>query len=73
MNTATKRVLEILKGAVDSVELDEDALNDALNSARVSGAIDQVELRAQLVKHISQRALKTTDSLIVMVQQVYDL
>lgn len=76
MNKHTKAVLGALSGAVDSMEIDSDDLNDRLNSIISDvdeGKIDQKELRAELVKHLSKKALKTADELIGAVQQVYNL
>lgn len=76
MNKHTRAVLDVLKAAVDAIEVDSEALNDDLNSALSStdpDMIDQKELRAQLVKHISGKALKTADEMIGLVQQVYGL
>lgn len=76
MNKHTKAVLGALTGAIDSMEIDGDDLNDRLNSIMGDvdeDAIDQTELRAALVKHLSKKALRTADELIGMVQQVYNL
>lgn len=74
MNKHTRTVLDALKGAVDSMEIDSDALNDELNSSGADAdRIDQRELRAELVKHLSKKALKTADEMIGMVQQIFNL
>lgn len=74
MNKHTRAVLDALKGAVDSMEIDSDALNDELNSSGADAdRIDQRELRAELVKHLSKKALKTADEMIGMVQQIFNL
>lgn len=76
MNKHTKAVLGALQAGVDSMEIDGDDLNDRLNSIMGDvdeDQIDQAELRAALVKHLSKKALKTADELLGMVQQVYNL
>lgn len=76
MNKHTKAVLGALNGAVDSMEIDSEDLNDRLNSIMADvdeDKIDQKELRAELVKYLSKKALKTADELIGAVQQVYNL
>lgn len=76
MNKHTKAVLGALSGAIDSMEIDSDDLNDRLNSVMGDvdeDKIDQKELRAALVKRLSKKALKTADEMLGMVQQVYSL
>lgn len=76
MNKHTKAVLGALNGSIDSMEIDSDDLNDRLNSIMSEvdeDKIDQKELRAELVKYLSKKALKTADEMLGMVQQVYNL
>lgn len=76
MNKHTKAVLGALSGAIDSMEIDSDDLNDRLNSVMGDvdeDKIDQKELRAALVKRLSKKALKTADEMLGMVHQVYSL
>jgi hypothetical protein len=76
MNKHTKAILGALQAGVDSMEIDGDDLNDRLNSIMGDvdeDKIDQKELRAELVKYLSKKALKTADEMLGMVQQVYNL
>ncbi len=75
MNKHTRAVLGILVKVMEAAEMDHDMLNDGLQSDPevLPDKIDQVELREELVKRLIERAGRTADEMMGMVQQVYEL
>ncbi len=72
MNRHTRSILDVLSQTVDRLDFDDEALDDELRSAVSDINVHVVDLkavRAELVSHLSKKALRTADAMMKAVER----